>query len=188
MSVVLFTMLEMFPIGNIALPRQFWGQMQIEILASRGETVTSLEFPEPGRMRVILQMGAPKEHVKDLLQHGLKPEALTGLLKLWADSEHPRGFEEKGRSLLIFGSEAPEGIKFEILATRGATTPAIEFPEAGRIRLIVQTGTPAEKLQAACEPALTPAVLDHVIRLWADPEHARQFEEMGRNLLIRDCA
>ena len=103
--MVLPKIFEMFPIGNIALPEQLWGQMQIEILASKGETVTSLEFPEPGRMRVIVQMG-----------------------------------------------------------------------------------TPAEKLSVVCHPALTPEVLDHVIRLWADPEHCRQFEEIGRNLLIRDCA
>jgi hypothetical protein len=105
MSVVLFTMFEMFPIGNICSPRQLRGEMQIEILASRGETVTSFEFPEPGRMRAIVQMG-----------------------------------------------------------------------------------TPVERLTAALKPALAPEVLEHVIRLWSDPDHCRQFEELGRNLLIRDCA
>ena len=186
MSEVLFTMFEMFPIGNIHLYDLSGGHMQIEILATRGETLTSLEFPEPGRMRVIVQMGAPTQELKQLLEPGLKPEALTGIIKLWADPSHARSFEDKGRSLLIFGS--PDGQGLEILAMRGHTVPAIQFPEPGRIRFIVQMGTPSEEIATVCRPAFTPEVLNHVIRLWSDPDHCRQFEELGRNLLIRDCA
>jgi len=79
-------------------------------------------------------------------------------------------------------------MQIEILASRGETVTSFEFPEPGRMRVIVQMGTPAERLSAICNPALTPEVLNRVIRLWSDPEHCRQFEELGRNLLIRDCA
>ena len=75
--------------------------MQIEILATRGETVTSLEFPEPGRMRVIVQMGTPSEELATLCRSVLHPEVLTQVIRLWADPEYPREFEEKGRNLLI---------------------------------------------------------------------------------------
>ena len=79
-------------------------------------------------------------------------------------------------------------MQIEILATRGETVTALEFPEPGRMRAIVQMGTPSETLATVCRSALHPEVLTQVIRLWADPDHCRQFEELGRNLLIRDCA
>jgi len=101
MSVVLSTMFEMFPIGNIPVHNYFGGNMQIEILATRGETVTSLEFPEPGRMRVIVQMGTPSEDIAAACRPALTPEVLTHVIRLWADPDHCREFEEKGRNLLI---------------------------------------------------------------------------------------
>ena len=101
MSVVLSKMFEMFPIENIPVHYYFGGNMQIEILATRGETVTSLEFPEPGRMRVIVQMGAPSEDIAAVCRTAPTPEVPTHVTRLWADPDHCREFEEKGRNLLI---------------------------------------------------------------------------------------
>jgi len=81
------------------------GTMKIEILAMKGPTLTAFELREPGILRVILQMGTPKEEIEKRYQGVLHEQVLTRVLRLWAENELDRDFLEQGRHLLISESE-----------------------------------------------------------------------------------
>lgn len=79
--------------------------MKIEILAMKGPTVTAFELREPGVLRVILQMGTPKEEIEKSCQGVLHEQVLSRVLRLWAENDLDRDFLEQGRHLLISESE-----------------------------------------------------------------------------------
>ena len=79
-------------------------------------------------------------------------------------------------------------MNIEILASRGETVTSLEFSDLGMVRLIVQMGTPENDLKKHLDGALKPEVSSRFISLWSNPDHPREFVELGRNLLIRDCA
>jgi len=71
----------------------------------KGPTLTAFELREPGILRVILQMGTPKEEIEKSCQGVLHEQVLTRVLRLWAENDLDRGFLEQGRHLLISESE-----------------------------------------------------------------------------------
>jgi hypothetical protein len=79
--------------------------MKIEILAMKGPTLTAFELREPGILRVILQMGTPKEDIEKSCHGVLHEQVLNRVLRLWAENELDRDFLEQGRHLLISESE-----------------------------------------------------------------------------------
>ena len=81
------------------------GTLKIEILAMKGPTVTAFELREPGVLRVILQMGTPKEEIEKSCQGVLHEQVLSRVLRLWAENDLDRDFLEQGRHLLISESE-----------------------------------------------------------------------------------
>ena len=89
------------PTREYSLTSQYGGMLDIEIHLIRGETVTGFEFPEPGKLRVVIQMGMPKEHLVDHCSKAIEPALLQRVLKLWTDPNHPRSIVESGRNLII---------------------------------------------------------------------------------------
>jgi hypothetical protein len=79
--------------------------MKIEILAKKGPTLTSLELREPGILRVIIQMGTPKEAIIETCSGVLHEQVLNRVIRLWAENDYERDFLEQGRHLLISESE-----------------------------------------------------------------------------------
>lgn len=71
----------------------------------KGPTVTAFELREPGILRVVLQMGTPKEEIERSCRGVLHEQALTRVLRLWAENDLDRDFLEQGRHLLISESE-----------------------------------------------------------------------------------
>ncbi len=80
---------------------QYGGKLDIEVHLIRGETVTGFEFPEPGKLRVLIQMGTPKERVIEHCSKAIDPGLLQRVIKLWTDPDHPRQMIESGRNLII---------------------------------------------------------------------------------------
>lgn len=101
MSVVVFNMLDMFPLGKYTNLNLIGGHMQIEIHLMRGETVTSFEFPEPGKLLVKIQMGLPEQTFRDHCKDAIHPDTMNKVISLWCNPDHPREFEEVGRHLII---------------------------------------------------------------------------------------
>jgi len=83
------------------LTSQYGGMLDIEVHLIRGETVTGFEFPEPGKLRVFIQMGTPKELVLEHCSKAIEPVLLQRVIKLWTDPDHPRRMIESGRNLII---------------------------------------------------------------------------------------
>jgi hypothetical protein len=79
--------------------------LKIEILAMKGPTIPAFELREPGVLRVILQMGTPKEAIEQACGGVLHEQILSRVLRLWAENGFARDFLEQGRHLLISESE-----------------------------------------------------------------------------------
>jgi hypothetical protein len=79
--------------------------MKIEILAKKGPTLTSFELREPGILRVVLQMGTPRDAIQTACTGVLHEQVLNRVIRLWAENDCERGFLEQGRHLLISESE-----------------------------------------------------------------------------------
>jgi len=79
--------------------------VKIEILAMKGPTIPSFELRQPGVLRVILQMGTPKEVIAAACQGILHEQVLSRVIRLWALNDCERDFIEQGRHLLISESE-----------------------------------------------------------------------------------
>ncbi|MBU6144765.1 MAG: hypothetical protein KGQ56_04760 [Acidobacteria bacterium] len=75
--------------------------MKIEIHAKRGDTATSLEIPQPGALKLNVQMGLESETLAEHLRDILHPEILSRIISLWANPDHCREFVEDGRTLII---------------------------------------------------------------------------------------
>jgi hypothetical protein len=75
--------------------------LDIEVHLIRGETVTGFEFPEPGKLRVTIQMGLAKEKVVEHCSGAIEPKLLNRVLTLWTDPDYPRQMIESGRNLII---------------------------------------------------------------------------------------
>lgn len=85
--------------------------MNLEIHAKRGQildaksqpVITRLECPEPGSLKVHVQMGTPSETLAESLKHFLQPATVNRVINLWANPDHCREFEEDddGRTLII---------------------------------------------------------------------------------------
>jgi hypothetical protein len=79
--------------------------LKIEILAMKGPTIPAFELREPGVLRVILQMGTPKEVVRKACEGVLHEQILGRVIRLWAENDCERDFLEQGRHLLISENE-----------------------------------------------------------------------------------
>jgi len=79
--------------------------MKIEILAKKGPTLTSFELREPGILRVVLQMGTPRDAIQASCAGVLHEQVLQRVIRLWAENDCERDFLEQGRHLLISESE-----------------------------------------------------------------------------------
>jgi hypothetical protein len=79
--------------------------LKIEILAMKGPTIPAFELREPGVLRVILQMGTPREAVEEACEGILHEQVLSRVIRLWALNDCARDFLEQGRHLLISESD-----------------------------------------------------------------------------------
>lgn len=71
----------------------------------KGPTITAFELREPGVLRVILQMGTPKDSISAACEGILHEQVLSRVIRLWALNGCERDFLEQGRHLLISESE-----------------------------------------------------------------------------------
>ena len=189
MSVGTLRMLEVFPIGDIE-PLLIRGGMHTEILLSRGETVTSFEvpsaarvkidWPEARRLKITVPLGQSAEVIKEHFGDILNPNLVEHLVSSWPAKE----------LLGTDGKSAPiaswEDVQIEVLPTKKPKNP----PEVDvdRPRVTIQMGLRVDEFTENCQKHLKPELLDHVIRLWSDPDYCRTVLPIGRNLLIRGCA
>lgn len=75
--------------------------MRVEVHLIRGEAVTGFEFPEPGLLKVRIQMGRSEEEVRNHCSKVLQPAVLDRIIKLWCDEDHPKLMVESGRDMII---------------------------------------------------------------------------------------
>ncbi|MEY4418283.1 MAG: hypothetical protein RIQ88_721 [Actinomycetota bacterium] len=75
--------------------------MRIEVHLVRGDAVTGFEFPEPGLLKVRIQMGRAEEEVRNHCSKVIEPSILDRVIKLWSDENHPKLMIESGRDLII---------------------------------------------------------------------------------------
>lgn len=188
------------------------------ILDNKGQPLISrLECYEPGSLIVHVQMGTTFESLAEPLRHFVQPEVVNGVINLWANEADHREFEvpDDSRDLIIrrpdkiqrsnqpmsLGEDATvskRGLKLEIHTSRGpildkngqAIITRLETDKPGSLRVHVQMGAPSQYLAEPLRHFLQPETVNHVINLWANPDHCREFEEDddGRTLIIRDCA
>ena len=179
----------MFPVGDIDTSR-VWGGMNTEILLSRGETVTSFESPAAARVKVdwpqanVLQVSIPTgykssdfvESFKDVLH----PDLLNHLGSTWP-TEAELKVVGKPVSVPSWGE-----LQIAVVAKKAPRVqPEVELD---RPRITIQMGKRVDEFSVDCEKHLNPALFQHVIRLWSDPDYCRTVLPIGRNLLIRGCA
>lgn len=164
--------------------------MHTEILLSRGETVTSFEVPEAGRvrldwpsdqlLRITVPLGQTVEVFSEHFQDILLPELLEHLVDFWPAAS----------ALGVGGQSVPispwAGVQIEVLPKKTPKNPP-EI-EIDRPRVTIQMGLRVDEFTDNCRKQLKPELLEHVVRLWSDHEYCRTVLPIGRNLLIRGCA
>jgi hypothetical protein len=168
--------------------------MNTEILLSRGETVTTFELPEAGAVKLIWP--EPKI-LKIIVPAGskigsLKSSVVAGFREVLNDDlwSHLDGAWPLDPNLEIAKQPValePWGdVHVEILPKKA---PRVQ-PEIAidRPRITIQMGQRVDEFSDNCKNHLKPALFEHVIRLWSDPDYCRTVLPVGRNLLIRGCA
>jgi hypothetical protein len=79
-------------------------------------------------------------------------------------------------------------MKIEVHLIRGEAKTLFDFTEPGLLRVYFQMGLPKEHLQDRCNKAVTPEILERVIKLYSDENHPKEMIENGRNMIIRELA
>lgn len=164
--------------------------MHTEILLSRGETVTSFEVPQATQVKVVwpeakkLTITVPlgqtasvfREHFEDILH----PDLVEHLVKSWPTTPE----------LGVAGKPVPvspwDDVEIVVLPEKEPKNAA-EI-ELDRPRITIQMGLRVDEFTDSAIKHLKPELLEHVIRLWSDPDYCRTVLPVGRNLLIRGCA
>jgi hypothetical protein len=164
--------------------------MHTEILLSRGETVTSFEvpsaarvkidWPEARKLNITVPLGQTAEVIQEHFGDILNPELIGHIVSSWPETQ---GLSADGKAVPI----SPWGdLQIEVVPRKAPKNqPEVEVD---RPRITIQMGLRVDEFTENCEKHLKPELLDHVIRLWSDPDYCRTVLPIGRNLLIRGCA
>lgn len=162
--------------------------MRTEILLSRGETVTSFEvpaatqvkvdWPDHKRMTITVPEGQTANSFLETFGEILHPQLLDHLIKAWPS---PEELADHNKSAPI----SPwNDVQIEILAKKpDENKPRVELD---RPRITIQMGLIVDEFKQNYENRLKPELVDHIIRLWSDPDYPREVIPQGRNILIRD--
>lgn len=162
--------------------------MRTEILLSRGETVTSFEvpaatqvkvdWPEHKRMTITVPLGQTASSFMETFGDILHPQLLDHLIEAWPS---PDELADSNKSAPI----SPwNDVQIEILAKKpDENKPSVELD---RPRITIQMGLIVDEFKQNYENRLKPELVDHIIRLWSDPDYPREVIPQGRNILIRD--
>jgi hypothetical protein len=164
--------------------------MHTEILLSRGETVTSFEvpeatqvkivWPEPKKLTIAVPLGQSAEVIKENFENVLHPDLVEHLVSVWPNS---KDLKAAGKPVLV---SSWDDVQIEVVPQKAPKTQA-EI-DLDRPRVTIQMGLRVDEFTENCKKHLKPEVLEHVIRLWSDPDYCRTVLPVGRNLLIRGCA
>lgn len=79
-------------------------------------------------------------------------------------------------------------MKIEVHLIRGKAETLFDFSEPGLLKVFFQMGVDKQHLEDRCNKAVTPDVLDRVIKLYCDENHPKEMIENGRNMIIRELA
>ncbi len=164
--------------------------MHTEIFLSRGETVTSFEVPEAAQVKIVwpeakkliitVPVGQSAGVIKEHFENILHPDLVDHLVNSWPQDPE----------LCSAGKPVPlstwQDVEIEVVAQKEPK----KQPETDldRPRFTIQMGLRVDVFTDNCKNHLKPEVLEHVIRLWSDPDYCRTVLPVGRNLLIRGCA
>lgn len=164
--------------------------MHTEILLSRGETVTSFEvpsaarvkidWPEARKLKITVPLGQTAEVIQEHFADILNPELIRHIVSSWPETQ---GLNADGKAVPI----SPWGdLQIEVVPRKAPKNqPEVEVD---RPRITIQMGLRVDEFTENCEKHLKPELLEHVVRLWSDPDYCRTVLPIGRNLLIRGCA
>lgn len=164
--------------------------MHTEILLSRGETVTSFEVPEAAQVKIVwpeakkltiaVPIGQSAQVIREHFENILHPDLVEHLVNAWP----------KAPELAAAGKSVPvsswDDVQIEVVAQKAPKNQA-EI-DLDRPRITIQMGLRVDEFTENCKKHLKPELLEHVIRLWSDPDYCRTVLPIGRNLLIRGCA
>jgi hypothetical protein len=164
--------------------------LHTEILLSRGETVTSFEvpaaaqvridWPEAQRLKITVPLGQSAEAIQEHFGDILNPDLVEHLVSAWPATQ----------ALGVAGQTAAitpwEGVHIELVRRKAPKNPP--EVEIDRPRITIQMGLRVDIFTENCKKHLKPELLEHVVRLWSDPDYCRTVLPIGRNLLIRGCA
>jgi hypothetical protein len=163
--------------------------MHTEILLSRGETVTSFEVPEAAQVKIIwpeskkltisVPLGQSADFIKNNFENILHSDLLEHLVSAWPQATE---LNKAGKAVPV---ESWDDVQIEVVPQKAPKNQA-EL-ELDRPRITIQMGLRVDELTDNCKNHLKPEVLEHVIRLWSDPDYCRTVLPVGRNLLIRGC-
>ncbi len=164
--------------------------MHTEILLSRGETVTSFEVPEAAQVKVVwleakkliitVPVGQSAGVIKEYFENILHPDLVDHLVNSWPQAP------ELGSAGKPVPLSTWQDVEIEVVAQKEPKKqPEIDLD---RPRFTIQMGLRVDEFTDNCKNHLKPEVLEHVIRLWSDPDYCRTVLPVGRNLLIRGCA
>jgi hypothetical protein len=164
--------------------------MHTEILLSRGETVTSFEVPEAAQVKIVwpeskkltiaVPLGQSADVIKAHFENILHPGLVEHLVNSWPN---PAELKAAGKPIPV---STWDDVQIEVVPQKAPKTqPEIDLD---RPRITIQMGLRVDEFTENCEKHLKPEVLEHVIRLWSDPDYCRTVLPVGRNLLIRGCA
>ena len=164
--------------------------MHTEILLSRGETVTSFEvpsaarvkidWPEARKLKITVPLGQTAEVIQEHFGDILNPELIGHIVSSWPETQ---ALSADGKAVPI----SPWGdLQIEVVPRKAPKNqPEVEVD---RPRITIQMGLRVDEFTENCEKHLKPELLEHVVRLWSDPDYCRTVLPIGRNLLIRGCA
>jgi len=166
------------------------GDMHTEVLLSRGDTVTSFEVPEAAQVRIVcpepkkLTISVPLEQSADVIKPHfgsiLHPGLVEHLVNAWPN---PSELKAAGKPVPV---SSWDDVEIEVVPQKAPKTEA-EI-DLDRPRITIQMGLRVDEFKENCKKHLKPEVLEHVIKLWSDPDYCRTVLPAGRNLLIRGCA
>ncbi len=79
-------------------------------------------------------------------------------------------------------------MKIEVHLIRGEAKTLFDFSEPGILRVSFQMGMDKKHLKDRCNTAVTPEILERVVKLYSDENHPKEMVESGRNMIIRELA
>jgi hypothetical protein len=160
-----------------------------EILLSRGETVTSFEVPaavrvkidwlEARRLKITVPLGQSAEVIEEHFGDILNPDLAAHLVSAWPAAQ---GLGVDGQPVTI----TPwEDVQIDVVPRKAPKNES--EVDVDRPRITIQMGLRVDQFTENCKKHLKPELLEHVVRLWSDPDYCRTVLPIGRNLLIRGC-